>query len=341
MLRRPVRDAVRVPAPEDSAAEPAAKRRRRLGGRLSTGFLVLFALVLLGIAALRVTGIDGVAATVPAVTLTPYVVPGGLLLALVALVLRRRVLAVVALVPALVVAPLMLPRMVGNDQPAARGARVRVLSANVNKGGADVAALLDLVRTGSVDVLNVLELTTELLPRLDAAGLAELLPYRVVDPTAGGDGSGIFSRFPLRQVVVTPFDDLTQSAAVVDLPGPNDLEDVAVHVQSASHGSADAWRAELGRLPGTRPERVRVLAGDFNSTLDHAAFRRLIADGGYVDAAEQTGDGLAATWSSLLGPPITIDHVLADHRCAVADFAVHDLPGSDHNAVFADLALPS
>jgi endonuclease/exonuclease/phosphatase (EEP) superfamily protein YafD len=335
-----VREAVRNPEPEQSA-EPTAKRRRRLGGRFSTAFLVLFALVLLGIAALRVSGIDGVAATVPAVALTPYVVPGGVLLALVALVLRRRVLAVVALVPALVVAPLLLPRLVANDQPAARGTHVRVLTANVNKGGVDVAAVLDLVRADNVDVLNVLELTTDLLPRLDSAGLAEALPYRVVDPTAGGDGSGIFSRFPLRQVVVTPGDDLTQSAAVVDLPGPNDIEDVAVHVQSASHGNADAWRAELGRLPGTRPERVRVLAGDFNATLDHAAFRRLIGDGGYVDGAEQAGNGLAATWSSLLGPPITIDHVLADRRCAIGAFAVHDLPGSDHNAVFADLALPS
>ena len=337
MLRRPARNAL-----AERVEEPPAKRkpRRRIGGSLTTAFLVLFTVVLLGIAVLRVLGIDGVAATVPAVALTPYVVPGGALLALVALVLGRRVLAVVALVPALVVAPLLLPRAVANDQPAARGEHVRVLSANVNKGEADVAALMNLVRTNNVDVLNVLELTTELLPRLDAAGLADALPYRVVDPAVGVDGSGIFSRFPLRQIVVTPLDDLTQSAAVVDLPGRADIEDVAVHVQSASHGSADAWRDELGRLPGTQPERVRVLAGDFNSTLDHAAFRRLVGRG-YVDAAEQTGDGLTATWSSLLGPPITIDHVLADHRCAVGAFAVLDLPGSDHSAVFADLALSS
>jgi endonuclease/exonuclease/phosphatase family metal-dependent hydrolase len=239
----------------------------------------------------------------------------------------------------------VLPRALASDQPGARGPHLRVLSANVNKGAAEVAAILDLVRANNVDVLNVLELTTEQLPRLDAAGLAELLPYRVVDPAAGGDGSGIFSRFPLRQIAATPSDDLTQSAAVVDLPGANDVEDVAVHVQAASHGNADAWRGELDRLPGARQERIRVLAGDFNATLDHAAFRRLLGDGsssgGYVDAAEQTGKGLSATWSSLLGPPVTIDHVLADHRCAVGAFAVFDLPGSDHNAVFADLALPS
>jgi endonuclease/exonuclease/phosphatase family metal-dependent hydrolase len=84
-----------------------------------------------------------------------------------------------------------------------------------------------------------------------------------------------------------------------------------------------------------------VLAGDFNSTLDHAAFRAVL-DRGYVDAAEQTGKGLIPTWSSLpFGPPVTIDHVLADHRCAVRNFAVVHLPGSDHNAVFADIVLPN
>jgi endonuclease/exonuclease/phosphatase family metal-dependent hydrolase len=39
-------------------------------------------------------------------------------------------------------------------------------------------------------------------------------------------------------------------------------------------------------------------------------------------------------------PPVTIDHVLAPHRLGVAGYAVADLPGSDHRAVFARLAVP-
>jgi endonuclease/exonuclease/phosphatase family metal-dependent hydrolase len=38
--------------------------------------------------------------------------------------------------------------------------------------------------------------------------------------------------------------------------------------------------------------------------------------------------------------PLTIDHVLVDRRAAVHRVTVHDLPGSDHRAVFADLRLP-
>jgi len=37
---------------------------------------------------------------------------------------------------------------------------------------------------------------------------------------------------------------------------------------------------------------------------------------------------------------LTIDHVLVDPRCAVLATSVHDLPGSDHRAVYAEFRLP-
>ena len=59
------------------------------------------------------------------------------------------------------------------------------------------------------------------------------------------------------------------------------------------------------------------------------------------DAAEQTGKGLLPTWTSLpFGPPATVDHILADKRCAVNDYSVHDLPGGDHKAVLTEIVLP-
>ncbi len=54
------------------------------------------------------------------------------------------------------------------------------------------------------------------------------------------------------------------------------------------------WRSQLSALPPPGADPV-ILAGDFNATLDHAAFRRLL-DLGYADAASQVGNGLAATW---------------------------------------------
>lgn len=42
----------------------------------------------------------------------------------------------------------------------------------------------------------------------------------------------------------------------------------------------------------------------------------------------------------LLPPTIAIDHVLVDRRLGVSEYAVEDLPGSDHRAIYAQLVLP-
>ncbi|HEV2783271.1 MAG TPA: endonuclease/exonuclease/phosphatase family protein [Actinophytocola sp.] len=337
MLRR-TRDEYEPPAPRyEEDDEPY--RRPRIGGRRTTAVLLLLALAFLAIGVLRVAGVDGSRITVAALALTPYVAPGGLLLALIAFGLRRRILATCVLLIALSMVVLLLPRLLPDGQPGAAGMRVRIMSANLHDGRADPAAIMRAVRDNRVDVLNLPELQPGELAALDAAGMPDELPYRVVDPGVGGGGSGIASRYPLRQIVLVESIELSQPSAVVDLPGRADLEILAVHVQSATH-DATVWRRDLDRLPPATPDRVRVLAGDFNATLDHAAFRAVL-DLGYVDAAEQTGKGLIPTWSSWrLGPPITIDHILADHRCAIQRFAVLNLPGSDHDAVFADVQLP-
>jgi endonuclease/exonuclease/phosphatase (EEP) superfamily protein YafD len=111
--------------------------------------------------------------------------------------------------------------------------------------------------------------------------------------------------------------------------------------------------SDLGRLPGwwsdldAEPVPLadgppRILIGDFNATLDHAALRRLIATG-YRDAADATGQGLVRTWPDPGRPlpPVTIDHVLADRRIGVRKLSVHFVPQSDHRAVIAALAVPS
>jgi endonuclease/exonuclease/phosphatase family metal-dependent hydrolase len=104
-------------------------------------------------------------------------------------------------------------------------------------------------------------------------------------------------------------------------------------------GGPTRWRAELKALPppGNLP---RVLAGDFNATLDHAAFRGVLRLG-YADAAQQTGNALTPTW----GIPgrralLPLDHVLVSPGCAVRAFSVHAVPRSDHRAVYAEIQLP-
>ena len=128
---------------------------------------------------------------------------------------------------------------------------------------------------------------------------------------------------------------------LVRLPDGTRVEVVCVHPfpRAAAHSTSGASSSRAFPAPlDSGP--LHVLAGDFNATLDHRELRRVL-DRGYRDAADALGEGLTPTWSShgLLSLPITIDHVLVDDRAGILDYSVHDLPGSDHNAVFAELAL--
>jgi endonuclease/exonuclease/phosphatase (EEP) superfamily protein YafD len=243
---------------------------------------------------------------------------------------------------AIVLGVLLMPRLLSEEQPAANGQRLRIMSVNLFLGKADPRTVVDIARSQKADVLVMPELTQSEVVALDKAGLAKLFPERLFEIGVGGEGTGVASRYPLRKIILMDETTLSQPSMVVDLPGRDDVELTAVHTQPGVRAnSAATWRRELSELPGPTPgERVRILAGDFNATFDHAAFRALV-DRGYSDAGEEMGDGLMGTWQNLpLGPPVTIDHILTDNRCAIASYAVFNIPGSDHNAIVSEIVMP-
>ena len=87
-----------------------------------------------------------------------------------------------------------------------------------------------------------------------------------------------------------------------------------------------------------------LVVGDFNATADHAPMRAL-ADAGYRDVGELANQGWQPTWPTrgvfdLLGLPLAqIDHVLVGDRLAALDLGTVAVPGSDHRAVVATVAL--
>ncbi|MEJ7788082.1 MAG: endonuclease/exonuclease/phosphatase family protein, partial [Solirubrobacteraceae bacterium] len=188
------------------------------------------------------------------------------------------------------------------------------------------------------------ELTPDAATRLDAAGGRGVFPGRAVEARPGAAGSGLYARLPLGRRSPDDATDAEQPEAELRLPGARPVRIKAVHPRPPiSARSERDWRRSIARLPrpGSEPRGpLRLIAGDFNATLDHGALRDLLSDG-YVDAADATGNGLLSTWSNgLTGPPITIDHVLLDQRLGVRSFSVHEVPGSDHRAVVAELVLP-
>ncbi|HKS48476.1 MAG TPA: endonuclease/exonuclease/phosphatase family protein [Amycolatopsis sp.] len=299
-------------------------------------FAVLAALFVM-LAALRLLGIDGNRYTAALIALTPYWTAGGLVLGVLALAMRHWWIGVGVVAVSVALTAALLPRLVPATEPAASGKQLRIMSSNLYLGQADAKSVVQLVRDHGVDVLNMLELTPSEVAEFERAGLFDLLPYRVLEPDSGGAGSGIASRYPLTKLSLTVPSLLAQPSARVDLGGIS-VEVVAIH-PIPPVTSASVWAKEMAELPGPG-DSVRILAGDFNATLDHAAFRRLLARG-YADAGERRGSGFVPTWpSDSFPPPVTIDHVVVDPRVAVNDYQVLDVPGSDHRAVYARLTLP-
>ncbi|MFI6515914.1 endonuclease/exonuclease/phosphatase family protein [Spirillospora sp. NPDC050679] len=281
------------------------------------------------------------------VAFTPYVAMASLAAPVLALLLRRWPAALVAALAATMLAAAVLPRAMTGGNPDARGPELRVLASNLAYGRVPAAELLELVRSTRADVLTLQELTPEAVTALREAGIAEDLPHSVLRPEHGASGTGIFARHPLREQPAIRI-GFTQTRAAMDVPGAPPVEVVSAHPCAPSvPAAARCWRDGLRALPPAAGEGgpVRVLAGDFNATLDHAALRRVVGTG-YRDAADVAGAGLSTTWPESgpyrgRVPGVALDHVLADRRVAVRRFTTHLLPATDHRAVGAELVLPA
>jgi endonuclease/exonuclease/phosphatase family metal-dependent hydrolase len=279
---------------------------------------------------------------VPILAFTPYAAMASVMVTVGATAMRRWTIAGVALAVVGAFAVAVLPRAVGNTVPTTRGPVFRILTMNLHFGQTNAEMLVDLVRRLRVDVLSVQDLSPQTAAAFVRDGLGALLPFKVT-ALIGSSGSGLYSRYRLHELPMPPL-AVTGPAmprADVDVPTTGKVEVRSVHLaRPVDPAGVEQWIRGFSWLPPGRPHQaVRIMAGDFNATLDHASLRGLLASG-YVDAAAAVGAGLIPTYRQRLWPPITIDHVLVDAVCAVRRVAVYNLPRSDHGALFAELRLP-
>jgi endonuclease/exonuclease/phosphatase (EEP) superfamily protein YafD len=312
---------------------------RRLAGWVLVGPWAVWALG-------RLLGLDHGFPLVPIATYTPYAAAAALVATLIAaFVLRRFTPTLVGVAATAALVAVLVPRAHADPAPdagAAAGPRLRILEINAAFGAVPARSLVDAVRRDHVDVLVIAELTPDLDRRLTSAGLNAVMPSRVSRPRADAGGTGIYAR---RHLVArrAPRTSANTTAALLSVPGAPPAEIYGVHPESPLTPTTVAtWRRDLRALPeAASPGALRILAGDFNATLDHRELRRLIGTG-YEDAAEEAGKGLLPTFPAgkRIPPLITIDHVLADVRCGVASFRTVSFPVTDHKAVLTTLVLP-
>ena len=296
----------------------------------------------------RFAGADGLPVIgAPAAAFLPFtpVAAAGAWLAAFLLQDRRIALGALALSAA------TLPRAIPRSQPPAAGAELRILTANLLVGRAGASSVAELVRRTRADVFFLQELGSGTMARLASEGLEDELQHVVTDLAAPEPrGNAIYARYPLKAEPNPVPTSSIQPVALLGLPG-GEVRLGCVHLHTPrrpwQQEGVSRWRADLASAaefpvlgwPGDVPV---ILAGDFNATIDHIGFRRLLRLG-LKDAAAETGKGLVPTWGPLpgRGALLTLDHVLVDARCAVAASSVHRLPGTDHRAVFARVRLPA
>lgn len=252
-----------------------------------------------------------------------------------------RLVAVVLAACCTVYAILAVPTLTRSTVPPEPG-DVRVLSANLYKGHADAAALMAQVREREINVLVLVEVTPEMEQRLEAAGLRDVLPYEAGMTAPSAAGIRVWTGFA-RSIVDNGWGTAASQPTIRIGTDHGEVLLRAVHPEGPTLQDATTWRQEQRLLQrwvreqsGTGP---LVVAGDFNASASHPAFRATTE--GLQDAARVAGRGFMPTWPTgrtLLRPFTQIDHVMV-RGMAVVDAGSVTIPGSDHAAVWARLRI--
>ncbi len=227
------------------------------------------------------------------------------------------------------------PLYVANSSVTASGPELTVMQANIWLGNADADSLVRQIRDRDVDVLTTNELTPEAVDRLVAAGIESTLPFSFLMPGSGGEGTGIWSRYPLTDKVHHSEFVLSALSARVELPDGASTALYAFHPVPPWPSDPSLWSREMDRITVIldavpADSGPVIVSGDFNSTRDHVKYRNLVT-GRYRDAADQVGAGIQNTYPAdrqPFPPMIAIDHIVTSGAQAESVESVADGFGS-------------
>ena len=233
------------------------------------------------------------------------------------------------------------PQVSGATPEPAPGAKgIVIMNSNIYANHGNPEQVVDEVRRAHVDLLVVEEVTEWAVSRMDQAGLAQMLPYRIGSYGDGVSGTMVFSDVPLDD----PVRLRTQFECWKVQLGDHTL--LAVHpVAPVSPTSAGQWRSEHRTiLAAAESAHADIIVGDLNSSVDHAPIRAL-EDAGYRDAAELDNSGWLPTWPAnhagiipWLPPVVRLDHVLVASGLTATGTHTVDISGTDHLAVVTTVA---
>ena len=239
--------------------------RRLLRGRVPGALAWVAVTPFVAWAVARIAGLERGSFQTQIMTATPLAAAGSLLPLLLALLSRKKAVAAVAIATSATLGLGVLPRAFGDTQGAS-GQSFTVLTVNLFFGRGDARTVVDLVRRHHPDVLSTQELTPDGVADLDAAGLKDLMPHRVLQEDFGAAGSGIYSTHPIARL-----DGLFEvighnmPAVGLTLPGGAKIELVDVHTLPPLGPMIAQWPAGSARCRPVRP-RGRSASSRVTST---------------------------------------------------------------------------
>ncbi len=268
-------------------------------------------------------------------------------IALLAALLRRRALLLVALGLVACQVAFVLPELAASTPLPAWSAgapTLRVFDANIEAGNAHSAAYAAEIRRDDPGLITLEEATPRQVVALRETGVLARYPHRFQVRWDNPFAFLVAARDPLvhPRVVMGNGEPLAVVATLVLPSGPVTL--LTVHTVAPVPVSWHQWAGDLAilrRLVRRLGTRRLLVVGDFNATWGNRGFVRILSTG-LIDGAAARGEDFQMTWSQTLGPLppfVRIDHVLTGSGLAVRTIGLANGPGSDHLAVLATVAI--
>ena len=284
---------------------------------MAAGPLVVLGWVVLAATAvpvgIRLSGWDTSPLPVVILALLPWLLFASWPVAAAAIVARRWALSAAALAVVAVHLCFVVPQFapLAKMVPAASGADLRILDANVSWFNHDMVGIERQIRAGRPDLVALEEVTPDDVAQLQASGV--LAPYseHLLAPSPQSDGMAVWSTVPLGDATV--WDDAGHPAlrATLRVPGWPPARLLVVHPYIPISLPTAQWRAELHAVAAAARAAggPLLVIGDFNATWDMPGFRAILA-AGLRDAAVVAGRG----WRMTFAPSPALPATLVVHR---------------------------
>jgi endonuclease/exonuclease/phosphatase (EEP) superfamily protein YafD len=236
------------------------------------------------------------------------------------------------------------PRPPATTGGGADGRLLKVAFANVWRSNTDVKGILAELAAGEHDVVGLAEVTDHHLDAIEAVLPPSTYPWRKVEPDGpdGSKGLALVSRFPLERVEKWWTRGHPQLEGTVLVPGAPPFRLLVVHTWGPMGYQIKNWRAQLVDIAARAEGERTVIVGDFNATLQHRSFARLVG-ARWSDAATRAFGGWGATWPAnrwWRPAALRLDHILVGPEISVRSGRAGRACGSDHRPVSAVLGLP-